>query len=127
MLGIAVHNFSFLLYKVIEVVVRIEEARQDAQRLRVPALGPGHPRRPVVPPVPGLFLLPQVQHALVQRAPREIRARRQESVRGTTIVRQHCISCTTRVDYTWTSSVVFGAAPRSRWGAAHGAGADQAE
>jgi hypothetical protein len=29
MLGIAVHNFSFLLYKVIEVVARIDEARQD--------------------------------------------------------------------------------------------------
>jgi hypothetical protein len=29
MLGIAVHNFSFLVYKVIEVVARIEEARQD--------------------------------------------------------------------------------------------------
>ncbi len=29
MLGIAVHNFSFLLYKVIEVVARIEEARRD--------------------------------------------------------------------------------------------------
>ncbi len=26
---IAVHNFSFLLYKVIEVVARIEEARRD--------------------------------------------------------------------------------------------------
>ena len=49
MLGIAVHNISFLLYMVIEVVAR------PAKMEKAPSTG--RPRRPVVPPVPGQFLL----------------------------------------------------------------------